>query len=184
MNLTINPKIFEMYPDLILGVLVVNSADNQKKLGIAELLRSTENTLRERADMNNVKEHPAIAAWRDAHRLFGNNPNRYAPSVEAVIKRVVKGGRLPDINPLVDLYNHICMTHVVPVGGEDLDQCTGSIELTIATGNEQFIGLGDEENDPPEPGEAIYKDEGGVICRRFNWREADRTKLTETTKMQ
>ena len=28
----------------------------------------------------------------------------------------------------------------------------------------------------------IYKDNNGAICRRWNWKEADRTKLTEQTK--
>ncbi|MBI3255910.1 MAG: hypothetical protein HYZ63_02975, partial [Candidatus Andersenbacteria bacterium] len=153
--------------------MVINGADNKKKPEISELLRSTEQALRQRSDIENVKEHPAIATWREAHRLFGNNPNRYAPSVEAVIKRVVKGGSLPNINPLVDIYNHICMKYIVPVGGEDLDTCKGNIELAVASGEEKFIGLGDENNDSPTAGEVIYKDEEGVLCRRFNWREAD-----------
>ena len=28
----------------------------------------------------------------------------------------------------------------------------------------------------------IYKDEVGAICRRWNWKEADRTKLTQETQ--
>ena len=28
----------------------------------------------------------------------------------------------------------------------------------------------------------IYKDEESALCRRLNWKEADRTKLTEETK--
>ncbi len=42
--------------------------------------------------------------------------------------------------------------------------------------------LGDKEPRPPHEGEVIYKDEVSAICRRFNWRESDRTKFTEETR--
>lgn len=183
MKLTIDKHIFEKFPGLTLGVVVIHGADNTKKLSeVADMLRAEEVNLRQRPDIEPVKEHPAIDVWRQAHRAFGNNPNRYAPSVEAVIKRVVKGGQLPAINTLVDLYNYSCLKYIVPVGGEDLDTCVGDIELTRATGNEEFTALGEEQNDPPAEGEVIYKDQVGVLRRRFNWREANRTKLTEKTK--
>jgi DNA/RNA-binding domain of Phe-tRNA-synthetase-like protein len=104
------------------------------------------------------------------------------PSVWAVTKRVVKGGELPTINDLVDLYNYICLKYVVPVGGEDLDKCEGEIELMYASGDDKFMEIGGIENNPPEKGEIVYKDDAGVLCRKFNWKEADRTKLTEDTK--
>jgi DNA/RNA-binding domain of Phe-tRNA-synthetase-like protein len=53
--------------------------------------------------------------------------------------------------------------------------------LTRATGGEHFVPLGAAEEQPPQPGEVIYRDEVGVICRCWNWREADRTKLTTST---
>jgi DNA/RNA-binding domain of Phe-tRNA-synthetase-like protein len=41
--------------------------------------------------------------------------------------------------------------------------------------------LGEQEARAPYPGEVIYKDEEGTLCRRWNWKEAERTKLTEQT---
>jgi DNA/RNA-binding domain of Phe-tRNA-synthetase-like protein len=35
---------------------------------------------------------------------------------------------------------------------------------------------------PPKPGEVIYRDRAGALCRRWNWKEAERTKLTEATR--
>ena len=34
----------------------------------------------------------------------------------------------------------------------------------------------------PEPGEVIWRDERGVTCRRWNWRQCRRTALTEATE--
>ena len=42
--------------------------------------------------------------------------------------------------------------------------------------------LGEPEDRAPKAGEVIYKDNVGAICRRWNWKEADRTKFTEATK--
>ena len=86
------------------------------------------------------------------------------------------------MNPLVDLYNAISLTHLLPCGGEDLAAVRGDIRLERASGGEHFIPLGAHESEPPQTGEVIYRDDAGVICRCWNWREADRTKLTlETT---
>jgi len=55
--------------------------------------------------------------------------------------------------------------------------------LTIAKENEEpVVLLGEKEARPPYPKEVIYKDNKGTICRRWNWKEVDRTKLTEETK--
>ena len=98
------------------------------------------------------------------------------------MRRAVKGQRLRSVNRLVDLYNTISLRHLVPVGGEDLAAVEGDVELDFATENEPPVRLlGEPEARPPKPGEVIYKDRVGALCRRWNWKEADRTKLTEQT---
>ena len=102
-------------------------------------------------------------------------------SIEALLKRVSKGGHIGTINPLVDIYNGISLKYGVPVGGEDIDKFDGDNRLAIADGTEEFITLGSEKSEPPYPGEVVYKDNAGAICRCFNWRETVRTMLTEDT---
>jgi DNA/RNA-binding domain of Phe-tRNA-synthetase-like protein len=116
------------------------------------------------------------------HRRFGAKPKDYPSSIENLIRRVVRGYQLPHINLLVDLYNMTSLRHLVPVGGEDLDKIEGDVELAFATKHEAPVRLlGETEERPPRPGEVIYKDNISVICRRWNWKEADRTKFTEHT---
>ena len=98
------------------------------------------------------------------------------------MRRAVKGQRLRSVNRLVDLYNTISLRHLVPVGGEDLAAVEGDVALTFATDHEPPVRLlGEPEARPPKPGEVIYRDRVGALCRRWNWKEADRTKLTEQT---
>ncbi|MDB4977909.1 MAG: lysyl-tRNA synthetase, class [Candidatus Peribacteria bacterium] len=183
MKLIVDPRIFEKFPGLHVGAIIVRSADNTlDRPDVLSMLRTEEGRVRALLPPETFKEHPSIAAWQQAHRAFGSNPNSFPPSIQALVRRVVKGGELPQINTLVELYNIISLKYILPVGGEDLDTCQGDIQLTLAEGTERFVELGATENDPPKPGEVIYKDDLGVICRRFNWREADRTKLTKQTK--
>ncbi len=183
MQFKVDPKIFENYPDLLIGVLVIRGADNTgSDPGIVELLRKEEVLVREKlSGYEIVGDVPELVAQREVHKKYGGKPTRYRPSVESLVRRVRKGDELPSINKLVDLYNLISIRYFVPIGGEDTDACKGDIELTYADGTEEFISIGSDKNDPPESGEVVYKDSAGVICRRFNWREGDRTKLDEQT---
>jgi DNA/RNA-binding domain of Phe-tRNA-synthetase-like protein len=119
-------------------------------------------------------DHPHLGAWREAFRAFGAKPKRYQCSAEALIRRP-EG--LPRINRLVDLYNAVSVRWAVPVGGEDIDHVVGSVRLVFARGDEAFDG-----GDPPKPGEVVWMDGAGVTCRRWNWRQGVRTRLTESTQ--
>ena len=85
------------------------------------------------------------------------------------------------INPLVDIYNSISLKYGVPLGGEDLDTIVGDLHLGVAKGGESFFLLGADTDSPALPNEVIYYDKKGAICRCLNWREAQRTMLTEET---
>jgi DNA/RNA-binding domain of Phe-tRNA-synthetase-like protein len=123
-----------------------------------------------------------IAAWHDAYRAFGARPQRTAPSVDALWKRAAGPG-LPRINWLVDLYTAVSVHHGLPVGGEDLGRFVGPIRLVRASGAETFDTTRDGQpaNDPPAPGEVVWADDLGVTCRRWNWRQGTRTRLTEAS---
>jgi DNA/RNA-binding domain of Phe-tRNA-synthetase-like protein len=126
-----------------------------------------------------VAQHPHIRAWREAYGLFGSKPSKFLCSAEALLRRVLKGEPLPRINRLVDLYNAVSVRHVLPAGGEDLDRAAGELRLTFARGGEPF-DAGDA-SDPPYAGEVVWMDAEGITCRRWNWRQCRRTRLTEET---
>jgi DNA/RNA-binding domain of Phe-tRNA-synthetase-like protein len=182
--LRVTAEIFDLFPDAVLGVIIAHGIDNTRKDdAILDGLRREEARVRERLAGVQVSEHPHIAPWREAYRRFGAKPKDHPSSIENLVRRVLKGQSLPRINPLVDLYNTISLRHLVPAGGEDLDRIGGDILLTVATDHEAPVHLlGEPEARPPKPGEVIYKDDVGAICRRWNWKEADRTKLTAATR--
>lgn len=184
MNLIITDTVLDEYPDLILGIVILHDIDNSQDRGeITQLLRSAESALSGKFGDIPVIQHPYIATWREAYRKFGAKPKDYPSSVENLTRRVLNGANIPHINNLVSLYNTISLRHILPVGGEDVDKIVGDVLLMRAGKDESAITLlGEKEARAPHSGEIIYKDEVGAICRRWNWKEADRTKLTPETR--
>lgn len=147
----------------------------------AALLDDAARRLAERLDGRAPHEDPRIAAWREIYTAFGAKPSRTRNSAEALARRALADGGLPRINLLVDAYNAISVAHLVPVGGEDTDHIKGGMRLIRATGDEPFptVTGGEESVEHPEPGEVVWCDDEGVTCRRWNWRQGVRTRLTE-----
>jgi DNA/RNA-binding domain of Phe-tRNA-synthetase-like protein len=166
-----------------IGVVLARDIDNHgDHEEIAATLRAEEDRVTSELTGTSPADHPHIAPWREAYRAFGANPKKYPSSIENLVSRVLRGSPIRHINKLVDIYNTISLRYILPVGGEDLDKMQGDIILTIATETEAPVTLlGEDEPRAPQPGEVIYKDSIGAICRRWNWKEADRTKLTEQT---
>ena len=98
-----------------------------------------------------------------------------------MLRRVDAG--LPRIDRLTDLYNAVSVEHLVPVGGEDLAAYVGPPRLARAIGDEPFDTVADGQpvTVTADPGEVVWRDDLGVTCRRWNWRQCVRTRLGEST---
>ena len=145
------------------------------------LLRAAEAAAREALDATAVEQIPHVAQWREAYRAFGAKPQRTRNSLEALLRRATSG--LPRVNRLTDIYNAVSVLHQLPLGGEDLHRYDGVPRLVRATGTEPFDTAADGADvvEHPEPGEVVWCDDAGVTCRRWNWRQARRTQLSEDT---
>lgn len=174
----ISKEIFDKHSDFHLASIVVRNATvtNPDNASLVQLLAEAEASVLQ----DNPIREAHLAAWSDAYRAFGAKPKRTPPSAAALIKRVAKEGKLPRISPLVDAYNAISVLYGIPVGGEDLSLYSGRPHLTIATGSEPFETTrnGESATEYPEPGEVIWRDDLGVTCRRWNWRQGPRTAVS------
>ena len=178
----VDPAVFAKHPDYVALVLFASGvANGPSDAGSDAGLVEAEAGLRA-SGLAKATDHPHIAAWRAAFSAFGAKPSRYLNSAEALIARVLKGQELPRVNVLVDLYNAVSVRHVVPVGGEDASRLEGALQLTVTAGGEPFDPRGDgSELEALAAGEVVWRDDRGVTCRRWNWRQGRRTQLTEQT---
>lgn len=144
-------------------------------------LSRAEQSARKRLADTAPESLPEVAAWRDAFLSFGVKPRKARSSVEALLRRIDPG--LPRIDRLTDLYNAASIEHLIPIGGEDLDRYGGAPRLVRALGNEPFdtVDNGERVTVSAEVGEVVWRDDLGVTCRRWNWRQCVRTRLNEAT---
>ena len=179
----VDDAVFALRPDYRVMLLAVDGILPGPSDEASEaLLRTAERAAFELSgDGRPVSEVPHVAAWREAYRAFGAKPQRTRNSLEALLRRAASG--LPRVNRLTDIYNAISVLHLVPLGGEDLNRYTSSPRLVRATGEEPFDTMADGGDviENPDPGEVVWCDDAGVTCRRWNWRQARRTQLTDDT---
>jgi DNA/RNA-binding domain of Phe-tRNA-synthetase-like protein len=178
LSVAVDERVFAANPGYVAAVVLAEGIGNGPSDDASSArLAEAERELLARG-LERAADDPHIAEWRAAFSRFGAKPKRYPCSAEALAARVIKGGALPRINVLVDLYNAISVRHLIPVGGEDLDRLEGPLRLTVADGSEPFDG---PDAEPPKPGEVVWRDDAGVTCRRWNWRQGTRTRLTEAS---
>ncbi len=183
MNLKIDSSIIEKFPELKIGVLIAKNINNSiSNDELKQEMRNIESHIKGNFELQTLVDLPFIKDWRNAYSSFGAKPKTFKNSVESLLRRILKGDDLPDINTVVNLYNLISVKYVVPAGGDDIDKVDGDIVLTIAKGCEQFTLLGSMKKEVAESGEVIYRDNKEILCRRWNWSECDKTKMTPETK--
>jgi len=173
----VDAEVFAAHPEYVALILLATGIGNgPSDKDSSAVLDAAEEHLRARG-LARAADHPHIAAWRAAFSAFGAKPSKYLCSAEALAARVLRGDPLPRVNVVVDLYNAVSVQALIPVGGEDLDQLQGELRLTVAGGDEAFDG----HDGAPRPGEIVWRDDAGVTCRRWNWRQGRRTRLTDAT---
>ena len=178
----VDPAVAVLRPDYRAVLLTVEGLRGGPSDDASDrLLVAAEQTARDRLGALAPEELPHPASWREAYRAFGAKPQRTRPSVEALLRRL--DGGLPRIDRVTDAYNAVSVAHAVPVGGEDLDRYRGPARLVRATGAETFdtTAGGEPVVEHPDAGEVVWRDDEGVTCRRWNWRQCTRTRLTTAT---
>lgn len=194
-KIIIEKEIFEKFPDFKRGIIVIENLENDSTGSAgslqdplttsenAEIQKMLDEEVGKRLNMN-FAENEFIKAWDEIYVKFGANPNKFPPSIKSLLKRVSKGGTIPFINSAVALFNIISLKYLIPCGGDDVDTIKGNLKLGVANGSENFISLGSTELEHPDVGEVIYFDDetNNVMCRRWNWRNGDFSKIATNTK--
>ena len=181
----VDKRIFDKFPDFRRGIVVARKMDNQGASKELESLLS-EALADAAAAPIDLKADPRTVAWSDTYRQLGCNPNKFPPAHMALLKRVQKPGvSIPFISKAVAIMNDNSIRGVLPVGGDDLIRAGKILELRFADGTEQFMALSSpDKTEHPDFEEVIYVavETGEVMCRRWNWRNGFKTRITEETE--
>jgi DNA/RNA-binding domain of Phe-tRNA-synthetase-like protein len=183
MFFSIQKEIFDILPDLTIGMVVAKGVDNtHPSKEIDDLLAKAVEEVKKNFVGDKAQEHPRIKPWRTAFSKLGISGSKFPSSIESMARRILKGDPFPKINPLVDLYNSVSLRFLIPMGGHDLDTLEGNIHLRFTEGWEPFTPMGGGETVTVPKGELVYRDDREVLTRNWVWRQCEKDKTTEKTK--
>lgn len=155
-----------------------NSATNEEfqKLAQAELdeIRSS---LTELA----IQSDGVLAGFRLLHQKVNCSNRKHVASPENLLGMLLRNGRLPTINLIVDIYNLVSCQTRLALGAHATDKVEGGVELRLTKGDELFVPLGSDKPKPVGRGEYAYVDRSNEIICRLEVRQVEKTKVTLDT---
>ena len=126
-----------------------------------------------------VKEISGIAATRKVYRACGKDPSRYRPASEALIRRMLQGKTLYQIDTLVDLVNLASIAYGYSIGGFDADKFEGdTLILGVGKAGEPYEGIG--RGPINIEGLPVYRDEKGGVGTPTSDNERTKMELKTT----
>jgi DNA/RNA-binding domain of Phe-tRNA-synthetase-like protein len=178
-KIAISPELKMCCPALNLACIEaeVMVAESSKDL-LSEINLQIEK-LSETLVLEDISRLPAIEASRKAYKACGKDPARYRLSAEALLRRVVSGKGLYQINNVVDQLNLVSIASGFSIGGYDSEQIQGDIFFGIGRSDEPYLGIGKGElNIENLP---VFRDELGAFGTPTS--DSQRTEVTSQTKL-
>lgn len=179
----VDESFWNLFPDAKIGVVLLKDYQklDESPAELQSLLEESNELAKSFVEEEPFAENPVIQVYRQAFQKFKTKKGARS-SIEALLKRAKSGKPVGTILPLVDIYNAASLRFALPCGAEDLDTFQGDLQLTLTEGGDDFYLIGSDENNPTLPGELCYKDDAGAVCRCLNWRDGQRTMITEDTQ--
>ena len=184
MKITIAPEILENYPGTHIGWLyahVVVEASND----YVEALKSKLPRIVQEYGLFKTEElskHPRIANWRKIYSDMGVKPSGYRCSLEALLRRVIKGENIWNVSSVVDCYNCVSVMTLLPMGAYDVRKLKGDLTLRYGKEGEIFLPLGSGEEITVKDTHIVYADEEKICCWLWNHRDSRLCAVTQETK--
>ncbi len=183
-NLTIklDSELKCKFPDLKVLTFSMENVEVAKRNG--ELERFKEEVfreVREKYSLENLKDLPIFRAYRDFFWRIRIDPTKNRPASEALIRRILAGKPIPNINTLVDAYNLASIKSEVALAAFDEEKLKGELTMRFALEGEEFLGIGMVKPMKLKGGEVVISDSERLVAL-YPHRDADYSKVTEETR--
>ena len=179
MNVIVSQEIEQVCPGFVGAAVeaeVINSEYNAELWAEIEVLGEK---YRAEYTTETIKQIPGIEATRRVYRACGKDPSRYRPAAEALIRRMLQGKRLYQIDTLVDLVNLASIAYGYSIGGFDADKFVGdTLTLGIGREGEPYEGIG--RGAINIAGLPVYRDAAGGVGTPTS--DNERTKICIDTR--
>ena len=167
------------YPALTLHFAVIRGVRVRKTR--CELIKELEEEIRRIIKIEELVSNPIIRAYRDFFWSLGVDPTKIRPSSEALVRRILRGKSLPNINNVVDAMNVISAKTLISMSTFDLDKLSPPLKLVPAEGGEKFIDISGKEFTFTKNFPKLVDSKGKIVAA-VPFRDGRDTRITESTK--
>jgi DNA/RNA-binding domain of Phe-tRNA-synthetase-like protein len=165
-------------PRTALGCVTARVEAGASPAALSEELKTRDADIQKLPFPRGVLASPQVEATRTAYKALGKDPARYRGSAEALLRRVVAGKSLPQINAVVDAINLVSVESRLPVGLYDLGHVVGEIVFRAGRAGETYKGIG--KYDLNLEGLPLFADTVGPHGSATS--DSERTMVTAATK--
>ncbi|OWP30117.1 hypothetical protein CBG57_02600 [Prevotella nigrescens] len=178
MEIIVSNEIENVCPNFIGACVEAKVKNSQYCQDLWNEINTLGEEFKNKLTIETLKEISGIAATRRIYRICGKDPSRYRPAAEALIRRILQGKTLYQIDTLVDLINLASMKYGYSLGGFDADKFVGNtLELGVGKEGEPYEGIG--RGMINIQGLPIYRDGIGGVGTPTS--DNERTKITINT---
>lgn len=178
MEIIVSNEIETVCPNFVGACVEARVKNSQYSQPLWDEINMLEAKFKAELTTETLKDISGIAATRRVYRACGKDPSRYRPASEALIRRVLQGKALYQIDTLVDLINLASMAFGYSIGGFDADKFVGNtLTLGIGKEGEPYEGIG--RGMINIHGLPVYRDEIGGVGTPTS--DHERTKITIDT---
>ena len=178
MHIIVSQEIESVCPAFVGAAVEAQVVNTPYSEELWDDIHALEDRFRQELTTESLKDLPSIAATRRVYKACGKDPSRYRPASEQLIRRMLQGKELYQIDTLVDLINLASIAYGYSIGGFDADKFVGdTLTLGVGREGEPYEGIG--RGMLNIAGLPVYRDaEGGVGTPTS---DHERTKMTMAT---
>ena len=178
MEIIVSNEIENVCPNFIGACVEAKVKNSQYCQDLWNEINTLGEEFKNKLTIETLKEISGIAATRRIYRICSKDPSRYRPAAEALIRRILQGKTLYQIDTLVDLINLASMKYGYSLGGFDADKFVGNtLELGVGKEGEPYEGIG--RGMINIQGLPVYRDGIGGVGTPTS--DNERTKITINT---
>jgi len=141
-QISINPQLKKVVPGLVLGVVAASVQFPKNSPPLWEEINKRIRKIKLEATMANLCNIPQVKGLRDAYKALGKDPSRYRGSQEALVRRILQGKGLYQINTIVDINNFVSLETMHSVGSYNVDNLKPPVVFRIGKPGESYKGIG------------------------------------------
>ena len=141
-DLSLSPEIKSRIPSLELACVSAQVNVEKHHAGLWQEINKKIERLTATMKAEDIGTAARICAMRNAYKALGKDPSRYRGSAEALVRRVLSGKGLYQVNNVVDINNLVSLESLYPAGSYDMERLNGPIQLRIGLPGESYKGIG------------------------------------------